>query len=74
MGGWNRCGFLSDKPAGDMTLKEARSEVMKMRLRLITLYREIDRGRPLTAVEQVANLEAGLELKAGRLASIFNER
>lgn len=70
--GWNRCGLLSEKPAGDMSLQEARNEIMKLRLRVLTLYREIDRGRPLTAAEQVANLEAGLELEPGQLASIVN--
>ena len=70
--GWNRCGRMSEKPAGDMTLKEARAEVMKLRLRVITLYRDIERGRPLTPAEQVNNLEAGLGLEPGRLSSIFN--
>lgn len=69
--GWNRCGLLSEKPTDEMTPREARAEIMKLRLRVITLYREIDRCRPLTAAEQVANLEAGLGLEPGRLESIL---
>ncbi|MBK8161541.1 MAG: hypothetical protein IPK59_23290 [Rhodospirillaceae bacterium] len=69
--GWNRCGQMSEKPALEMTRDEARREVLKLRLRVIVLHREIDRGRPLTAAEQVANLEAGLGLEPGRLASLF---
>lgn len=57
---WNRCGFLSDKPAGEMSLKEARAEVMKMRLRIMTLYGDIGRGRPLTDREKLRNLETAL--------------
>lgn len=57
---WNRCGFLSDKPSGEMTLKEARAEVMKMRLRIMTLYGDIERGRPLTDREKLSNLETAL--------------
>ena len=57
---WNRCGFLSDKPAGEMTLKEARAEVMKLRLRVMTLYGDIERGRPLTDREKLNNLSAAL--------------
>lgn len=58
--GWNRCGFLSEKPAGDMTLKEARREVLRMRLRIMTLYQDIERGRPLTDVEKITNLVTAL--------------
>ena len=57
---WNRCGFLSEKPAGDMTLKEARREVLRMRLRITILYQDIDRGRPLTPTEKIANLVTAL--------------
>jgi hypothetical protein len=57
---WNRCGFLSDKPAGEMSLKEARAEVMKMRLRIMTLYGDIERGRPLTDREKLSNIETAL--------------
>ncbi len=60
-GAWNRCGFLSDKPAGDMSWKEARAEVMKLRLRVLTLYGDLDRGRPLTDREKLANLQHALE-------------
>lgn len=68
--GWNRCGSMSEAPALGMTLQEARREVMKLRLRVVVLQREIDRGRPLTASEQVANLEEGLGLEPGRLAAL----
>jgi hypothetical protein len=61
MAGWNRCGFLSGKPAGDMTLKEARAEVMKLRLRVLTLYQDIERGRPLTDREKLTNLYNALQ-------------
>lgn len=62
---------MSEAPALGMTLQEARREVLKLRLRVMILQREIDRGRPLTAAEQVANLEDGLDLEPGRLASIL---
>ena len=60
-GAWNRCGFLSDKPAGEMTLKEARAEVLKLRLRVLTLYQDIERGRPLTDREKLTNLHNALQ-------------
>lgn len=53
---WNRCGTLSERPALEMTASEARREVLKLRLRVVILQREIDRGRPLTAAEQLTNL------------------
>lgn len=68
--GWNRCGTMSEAPALDMTLQEARREVLKLRLRVMILQREIDRGRPLTAGEQIENLEEGLGLEPGRLATL----
>lgn len=52
---WNRCGNMSEKPALEMTASEARREVLKLRLRVVILQREVERGRPLTAAEQVAN-------------------
>lgn len=53
---WNRRGGLSERPALDMTPQEARSEVIKLRMRVAILEREIERGRPLTASEQLDNL------------------
>lgn len=69
LAGWNRTGNLSEKPASNMTLKEARSEVIKLRMRVIILQREIERGRPVTQTEQLANLEAGLGMVPGTLAA-----
>lgn len=67
---WNRCGTLSEAPALSMTAAEARREVLKLRLRVCVLQREIDRGRPLTAVEQMNNLEDGLDMPRGSLRSM----
>lgn len=68
---WNRCGTLSETPALEMTRDEARKEVLKLRLRVAILQRAVDRGRPLSAVEQIANLESGLGLEPGRLDSLL---
>ena len=57
---WNRCGFLSEKPAKEMSLREAQAEVLKLRLRVVTLLQDLDRGRPLTAREKLANIAAAL--------------
>jgi hypothetical protein len=67
--GWNRCGVLSEKPAGGMSLKEARAEVMKLRLRVMTLYGDLDRGRPLTDAEKLRNLETGSGMVPGSLTN-----
>ena len=53
---WNRCGMMSEKPALEMTASEARREVLKLRLRVVILQREIERGRPLSPTEQLTNL------------------
>ena len=58
---WNRCGGMSEKPALEMTPFEARSEVIKLRLRVVIMQREIERGRPLTPTEQLANLSDNLK-------------
>lgn len=71
---WNRCGTMSERPALEMTASEARREVLKLRLRVVILQREIDRGRPLTATEHVANLERGLELEPGQLSNAIFHR
>lgn len=65
--GWNKRGGLSELPTDEMTPKQLRVEVMKLRLRVIVLEREIERGRPLTPTEQLNNLEDGLGMERGAL-------
>lgn len=71
---WNKCGTMSERPALEMTASEARREVLKLRMRVVILQREIERGRRLTSTEQVANLERGLELAPGQLSDAISHR
>lgn len=52
-------------------LAEARKDNKLLRLKVRRLEADIERGRPLTAKEQVENLEDGLGLERGRLTKML---
>lgn len=52
-------------------LGEVKAENKRLRMRVAVLERQFERGRPLTASEQVANLESGLGMEPGRLSRML---